>query len=132
MTNTMKRSRLPASYSIRSRTPIVQSVIAETPPAVVLQRLIIGDWISQIVQVAAKLGLADLLGNGPRTSDDLAQSVGAHAPSLFRLLRALASVGVFVEIEPRLFALTPVGNFLRAGVPGSLRARGPVPRFTPI
>jgi hypothetical protein len=58
--------------------------------------------------VAAELGIADLLKDSPRTIDNLAQATGAHPPSLYRLLRLLASEGVFIEQEQGQFALTPV------------------------
>ena len=57
-----------------------------------------GYWKSQAVYVAAKLGIADLVQDGPKTSDELATATGTHAPSLYRLLRALASVGVFTDL----------------------------------
>jgi hypothetical protein len=82
----------------------------------------VGHWISQSIYVAAKLGVADHLASGPQSIEDLARAVDAHAPSLHRLLRALASVGLFTEVAPQQYALTPVGYFLRTGVPGSLRA----------
>jgi predicted Rossmann fold nucleotide-binding protein DprA/Smf involved in DNA uptake len=64
-----------------------------------LARMITGYWISQAIYVAAKLGIADLLADGPKTADELARATGTHARSLYRLLRALASVGVFSEVE---------------------------------
>jgi len=87
-----------------------------------LIKMLTGYWITQMLHVAAKLGVADLLKDGPRSSDELAKSVGADARSLYRLLRALASVGIFSEVEPGHFALTPMGELLQTGVPGSLRA----------
>ena len=92
----------------------------ETPGAT-LGRLIVGFQVSQAIHVAAALGVADLLADGPRTSDELAAATNAHSGSLYRLLRALASVGVFHEDEGRLFSLTPMGALLRSDVPGSLR-----------
>ncbi|QEH37477.1 Multifunctional cyclase-dehydratase-3-O-methyl transferase TcmN [Aquisphaera giovannonii] len=89
---------------------------------VALQNLIVGKWLSQALSVAAKLGIADLLGEGPRVCDDLAQQSGADPSSLYRVLRALAGVGVFKEVESRRFELTPMAGLLRSGVPGSLRA----------
>ena len=85
-------------------------------------QLITGFWVSAAVYAAAKLELADHLEAGPKDADELAQLVGAHPDSLYRLLRALASVGVFTELKPRYFAITPVGKCLRNGVFGSLRA----------
>jgi hypothetical protein len=85
-----------------------------------LMRLVNGYQVSQAIHVAAELGIADLLAEGARSSDDLAAEAGADADSLYRLLRALASVGVLHEDEGRLFSLTPVGDQLRSDVPGSL------------
>jgi 2-polyprenyl-3-methyl-5-hydroxy-6-metoxy-1,4-benzoquinol methylase len=65
--------------------------------------------------------LPDLLKDGANTTEELATATGTHAPSLYRLLRALASIGVFAEDEARRFSLTPLGATLRADVPGSLR-----------
>jgi len=76
-------------------------------------------WVSQALYVAAKLKLADRLKDGPRTADELASATGTHAASLYRLLRALASVGVFAEDDGHRFALTPLAECLRSDVPGS-------------
>jgi hypothetical protein len=84
-----------------------------------LNQLICGYWHSQCVYVAAKLGIADLLANGPQSIDDLAQKAGAHRPSLFRVLRALASLGVFAEEPGQRFRLTSAAEPLRRDVPGS-------------
>ena len=84
-----------------------------------LNQLICGYWHSQCVYVAAKLGIADLLAHGPQSVDDLAQKTGTHRPSLFRLLRALASLGVFAEESGQRFRLTPAAEPLRRDVPGS-------------
>jgi O-methyltransferase domain/Dimerisation domain len=92
------------------------------PPPVALLQLVTGYWVSQAIYVAAKLGLADVLQDGPKRCDELAQATATHARSLSRLLRALASVGVFAEVEPDRFGLTPLAALLQTGVPGSLRA----------
>jgi hypothetical protein len=84
-----------------------------------LNQLICGYWHSQCVYVAAKLGIADLLAKGPQSVDDLAQKAGAHRPSLFRVLRALASLGVFAEEPGQRFRLTSAAEPLRRDVPGS-------------
>ncbi len=81
-----------------------------------------GHVIAQALYVVAELGIADLLTRGPRSSAELADAAGAHAPSLHRVLRTLASLGVFVEQEDRRFALTALGETLRSDVPGSVRA----------
>ncbi len=83
--------------------------------------LITGYWRSQAVGVAARLGLADRLGDGPKTVAALARETAVHEGALFRLLRGLASFGVFVESAPRTFALTPLADTLRSNVPGSMR-----------
>lgn len=92
------------------------------PPGQQLDRMIVGYWISQAIYAAAKFGIADLLKDGPRSVDDLAAETQTHALSLYRLLRALASVGVFAEQSDGRFALTPVAELLRSDVPGSKRA----------
>ena len=85
-------------------------------------RLITGFWVSQAVGVAAALGIADQLEGGPRHGDDLARAVGADPDALQRLLRMLASLGVFAEVAPGTFGQTPLSETLRSDVPGSLRA----------
>jgi hypothetical protein len=92
------------------------------PPPAQMMQMITGFWVSQAIYIAAKLRLADLVKDQPRTAAQLAQATATHAPSLYRLLRALASVGVFVEDDQQRFALTPLAETLRSDVPGSLRA----------
>jgi hypothetical protein len=77
---------------------------------------------SQAIHVAATLGIADLLEDEPRSAEDLAKATGTHAPTLYRILRALASVGVFAEQTDGRFGLTPSAEYLRSDVPGSIRA----------
>ena len=77
--------------------------------------------VSQAIHVAATLGIADLLEDGPRSADELAEATETHAPTLYRMLRALASVGVFAETDGR-FSLTPLAEYLRTDSPSSLRA----------
>ena len=84
--------------------------------------LITGYWASQAVGAVALLGVADQLGTGPRSIDEVAQAVGANPGALYRVLRMLASIGVFAEVAPRTFGLTPLGETLRSDVPGSLRS----------
>jgi hypothetical protein len=94
----------------------------ELPPPLALFRMVTGYYISRVVWVAAELGIADLLRDAPRDAEDLANATQTHAPSLRRVLRLLVTAGVFVENEDGRFALSPVGQFLRSGVPGSMRA----------
>ena len=103
-------------------TPDAPSAATALPPPVVMLQMIAGFWLSRALYLAAKLGLADLLKEGPKPSADLAQRTGTHASSLQRMLRALASVGVFTEDAQGRFALTPLAETLRSDVPGSLRA----------
>jgi hypothetical protein len=86
-------------------------------PAVALRRLVNGYQVSQAIHVATVLGVADHLAGGPRTSDELAADTGSHPDALYRLLRALAAVGVFREEPGRRFALTPLGDCLRTDAP---------------
>ena len=85
-----------------------------------LQAMVTGYRLSATIAVAADLGLADELADGPRSTAELAAAVSADPDSLHRLLRALAAVGVFAEEDGR-FALTPLGQGLRSDAPGSLR-----------
>ena len=89
-------------------------------PGAVLQ-MATGYTNAQVVHVAAQLRLADLLADGPRSIDDLAAATGAHAPSLARLVRALAALGVVAEADGGRIQLTPLGATLRSDVPGSVR-----------
>ena len=65
------------------------------PPSVALLRLMAGTWVSHAISLAAKLGIADLLAEAPRNSDELARASEMHAPSLQRVLRALTGIGIF-------------------------------------
>lgn len=97
-------------------------VSAQTmPPAARLTQMIMSCFVSQAISVAAELGVADLLANKPQSIADLATATGAHKRSLYRVLRALASVGVFSEIEPEVFALTPLAEPLVSDRADSLR-----------
>src|SRR5262245_65214030 len=75
------------------------------PPQLVLYQMSIGHYVSRALALAAKLSLADLLADGPRHHGELARATGTHAPSLNRVMRLLASVGVFDEQEEGRFAL---------------------------
>ncbi|MEC3974262.1 methyltransferase [Amycolatopsis sp. H20-H5] len=78
-------------------------------------------WVAQSLYVAAKLGIADLLADGPQTPAELATATGTHSRSLHRILRAVASVGVFAEDTEGRYGQTPLSEYLRDGIPGSLR-----------
>jgi orsellinic acid C2-O-methyltransferase len=92
------------------------------PPQVLLYQMAIGHYFSRAIALAAKLGIADLLREGPQPIAALAEATGTQAAALNRVLRLLASVGVFAEREEGNFALTSLGECLCADVPGSARA----------
>ena len=87
-----------------------------------MARMITGYWISQAIYAAAKFGIADLLKDGPRHIEVLADLTSTNGDALYRLLRALASVGIFSEGPPRAFSLTPLAELLRSDVAGSQRS----------
>ena len=81
-----------------------------------------GTFVTQTIYVAAKLGIADLLKDGAKSSDELAKLTDVDAQSLYRMLRALSSIGIFAEGKNRKFQLTPIGECLQTDIPGSMRA----------
>lgn len=93
----------------------------QTTPQATLRQLIDGYRVSKMIFVAAELGIADLLADGAKHYAELASATHTDAPTLFRLLRALASVGVLARVDGDLFTLTPLADCLRTGVAGSLR-----------
>ncbi len=103
-------------------SPATPEPQAGLPPSLLLYQMSVGHYVSRALHLAAKLGLADLLNDGPRDARDLAAAVDAHAPSLHRVMRLLASIGVFAEQDDGRFTLEPLGELLRDDVPGSMRA----------
>jgi SAM-dependent methyltransferase len=87
-----------------------------------LQGIIIANWMSQATYVAVQLRIPELLAEGPKTSAELAEASGSHAPSLYRLLRALTTLDLCHECEDGTFELTPMGALLRSDAPNSLRS----------
>jgi len=69
--------------------------------------------VTQLIYVAAKLGIANLLNDGSKSVDELASKVGAHSRGLYRVLRALASIGIFAEVGDRQFELTALATPLQ-------------------
>ena len=99
------------------------AVTAEAPPAhVQLVQMAMGHWISRIVHLAAELGIADHLAHGPRSAEDLAGPTNTSAVPLYRFLRALSNLGILTEGADRRFGLTPLGEAMKQGAPGSARA----------
>jgi hypothetical protein len=90
--------------------------------AMIFMNLTAGKWVSQALAVAVELGIADLLKDGTKTAAEIARSAKASEDGVYRLLRALASVGLFAETRNRRFRLTPLGKLLRADSPQALGA----------
>jgi O-methyltransferase domain/Dimerisation domain len=95
--------------------------ISELPPAARIYQLATSYWIPRALYLVVQLGIPDLLKNGPKSVEELAASTQSNPDALLRVLRAVASLGVFAETAPRQFALTPLSETLRSDVPGSLR-----------
>jgi len=92
----------------------------EISPQEQLMKFITGKWISKPIYVAAELGIADMLSDGPESIESLAKMSHAHAPALYRVMRALASVGIFAELEDKLFDLTSMAECLKTGAMRSI------------
>lgn len=108
-------ANLPSALQVNERG-------AEPPPHIKLIGMAVAIWQARALYGAAELQLADLLAVGPRSAEELGQATGTHAPSLYRLLRALASCQIVSEVAPRRFALTRLGEALKSGAPGAARA----------
>jgi O-methyltransferase domain len=91
------------------------------PPQAIILQIAMGPLVSEALAVAVRLGIPDYLAAGERHVDDIAAHTGTHSPSIYRILRTLASTGVFAETSPRTFVNTPVSEVLRSDVPGSMR-----------
>ena len=94
---------------------------APSPQAQLIQ-MATAHWVSRLVYLAAQMNLPDHLAEGPRTADELALSTATDGPSLYRVMRTLASLGLFTEDPRHRFSLTPLGEGLKTGSPGSVRA----------
>jgi hypothetical protein len=90
-------------------------------PAEQVLHIAMGYMASSALYLASSLNIPDELAGGPKDVAELARASGANEDALFRILRLLASMGVFAEPGPRRFALTPAAELLRKDVPGSLR-----------
>jgi hypothetical protein len=108
--------------SIEERKGSGASETGEQPPGLALYQMSIGHYLSRALALAATLGIADHLADGPRDHHDLARACDVDAPSLRRVLRLLASRGVFEEQADGRFATTTLGELLRADAPGSMHA----------
>jgi orsellinic acid C2-O-methyltransferase len=100
----------------------VEPTREERAAAARMLELIGGLHISRALNCVAELGIPDRLAGGPLTSAELAQATQCHEPSLYRVLRLLAALGVLIEQEQRMFRLTVLGDRLRTDVPASVRS----------
>jgi hypothetical protein len=98
------------------------ALLADLNSSQLMLQLATGYRLSQAIYVFTKLGVADLLAGGPKTSGELARAAGAHAPSLYRLLRLMTACAVVTEPSPGTFALAPLGACLRQDAPHSVRS----------
>ena len=118
--NTMNPVGTSRDAGARSRG--AQATDAERSGATRLLRLICGIHVSRCVYAVAELGIADLLGDGPVSTKQLAQLTGTHEPTLYRVLRVLGALEVFEEHDGRSFSLTVVGERLRADATVGMRS----------
>jgi O-methyltransferase domain/Dimerisation domain len=107
---------------ITTESSTTEPIMTEPTPQDLMQRMMTGYWLSQAIYVAAKLRVADRLADAPQSIEVLSEATGTHPPALYRLLRALASVGIFSEDDQGSgkFGLTPAAETLRSDAPGSL------------
>jgi hypothetical protein len=91
-------------------------------PAPIVFRMATAYWASQTIYVAAKLGVADVLGEDSKSNGEIASAIGANSKSLARLTRALVALGVLTVDDDGRFRLTGIGSSLQSGMPGSMRS----------
>ncbi|HZE72221.1 MAG TPA: methyltransferase dimerization domain-containing protein [Pyrinomonadaceae bacterium] len=99
---------------------MTQPIQVSAPPDAILTQMLFGAQMQKSICVATKLGIAELLAERPQTADELAAETETHAPSLYRLLRTLASIGIFAETADHKFELTPIAALLRSDAPNSM------------
>ena len=111
------------------QTSVVGRLPAETatdtpqlPPHAQVIQMATAYWVSRALYVAAQLGIADLLKDAAQDAEALASATGTHAPALRRVLRSLASVGLFKTDAQGRFSLTPLGAVLQSDAPGAARS----------
>jgi hypothetical protein len=108
-------------FPLLSNVPRGKNRLRNPSPPILFQ-MATGYWLSQAIYVAAKLGIADLVVEEPKSASKLADVTRADPASLYRVMRALAGIGVFKQTRGNYFALGPLGSSLVTEVPGSLRA----------
>lgn len=90
-------------------------------PQILMTQLLFGKQMTYCLSGVARLGVADHMNATPMKVEEIAAKTGAHAPSLYRVMRMLASMGVFREEPGKRFALTPAGELLKSDAPGTIR-----------
>lgn len=115
-----------SSSVVTKPAPAVPAAAPQPQPADLLMQVATGYMASRALNLAAELKIADLLSGGPKPVAELAKATSANEDALYRVLRALASVGIFTEVAPRKFGLTPAAELLQSGIPGSFH---PMVRF---
>jgi hypothetical protein len=108
---------------MRNKNYIIKEVKMKTNEsslAAEFMKFIVGKCISKPIYAAAELCIADLLAEGPKSIEELSMMSQTHAPSIYRLMRALASIGIFFETEGRRFGLTPMAELLKTGAMRSI------------
>lgn len=99
-----------------------QQPATELPLHAQLIQLGTGHWVSKLIYTAAKLDIAGKLADGPKSADEIAGPMGLHAMSLHRFMRTLAGFGILASAGDRRYGLTPLGETLKTGAPGSARS----------
>jgi hypothetical protein len=87
------------------------------PPEAQIVEMVMAQFVSRLIHLAATLRLPDHLAAGPKTAEELAPLTATHAPALYRVMRTLASLGLFTEDQAHRFALRPLGESLKSGTP---------------
>lgn len=110
---------LNSSNAVSSSNPVIDDRVL--PHFMELCNLVYESFTAQAVYAAAKVGIADILGSGPKSADDIADATGNNPDAIYRFMRALASIGIFRESSERMFELTPKAELLKENHPTSLR-----------
>jgi hypothetical protein len=93
----------------------------QLPPVALVMQMITGHWVSQLLGALCRLGIPDALAEQPLTSAVVAEKCGSNRDATYRILRAATGLGLFKEVRPDTFQLTPLGGVLESNAPGSLR-----------
>jgi hypothetical protein len=113
---------LQSRAAFQERKSLMSDKQATTQEAqLLLGQLLFGKQMTYCLSGVARLGVADHMNATPMAVEEIAGKTGAHAPSLYRVMRVLASMGVFKEEEGKRFALTPAGELLKSDAPGTMR-----------